>query len=147
MASLTQRILFYLSQMLVDQLQPGQKYSDLKRVISILIIDHEMFPSDGLLHHCFRFIDRKADIELSDLMEVNVLELPKARKKATTDSPLDVWLKFLAASTKEEFMEYAAQDTGVNDACVVLISQLMLLQALMLDTVQCSFLVLAPFIL
>ena len=120
MASLTQRILFYLSQMLVDQLQPGQKYSDLKRVISILIVDHEMFPSDDLLHHCFRFMDKKAGIELSNLMEVNVLELPKARKKTTADSPLDVWLKFLAASTKEEFMEYAAKDSGVNDACVVL---------------------------
>ena len=120
MASLTQRILFYLSQMLVDQLQPGQKYSDLKRVISILIVDHEMFPSDDLLHHCFRFMDKKAGIELSNLMEVNVLELPKARKKTTADCPLDVWLKFLAASTKEEFMEYAAKDSGVNDACVVL---------------------------
>ena len=120
MKSLVQRILFYLSQMLVEQLQPGQKYSDLKRVISVLIVDHTMFPQDELLHHCFRFADRKAGLDLSDLMEVNVLELPKAREKTTTDGPLDVWLKFLAASKKEEFMQYAAQDAGVKEACDIL---------------------------
>ena len=53
-------------------------------------------------------------------MEVNVLELPKAREKTTIDGPLDVWLKFLAASKKEEFMQYAAQDAGVKEACDIL---------------------------
>ncbi len=82
----------------------GQKYSELKRVIGVLIIDYEMYPEDSLLHHCFRFVDRKAELEFSDMMEVHVLELPKAREKATIDSPPDVWLKFFAASTKEECM-------------------------------------------
>ena len=89
-------------------------------MISVLIVDHTMFPQDELLHHCFRFADRKAGLDLSDLMEVNVLELPKAREKTTIDGPLDVWLKFLAASKKEEFMQYAAQDAGVKEACDIL---------------------------
>lgn len=39
----------------------GQKYSELKGVIGVLIIDYEMYPEDSLLHHCFRFVDRKAE--------------------------------------------------------------------------------------
>ena len=118
--SLIQRILFYLSQMLVDQLKPGQQYKDLKRVISVLIINDEMFPEDALLHHCFRFVDRRTDIELTNLMEINFLELSKARKKETIDSPLDAWLKFLAADKKEEFMLLAEQNVGLRSACMVL---------------------------
>ncbi len=118
--SLVQRILCYLSQMLVGQIKPGQKYSSLKRVISILILDEEMFPQDNLLHHRFRFADQNAGFELTDLMEVHVLELPKARKKETIDSPLDAWLKFLAADRKEDFMQIAEHDPGVRSACMVL---------------------------
>ena len=105
--SLIQRILFYLSQMLVGQLEPNQKYKNLKRVISVLIINEEMFPEDELLHHCFRFADKHAKIELTDLMEVNILELSKAREKKNIETPLDVWRKFLAADKKEEFMQLA----------------------------------------
>ena len=120
MTSLVQRILYYLSQMLVEQLQPGQKYSSLKRVISVLILNEEMFPQDNLLQHCFRFTDQNAGLEWTDLMEVNVLELPKAKNKNTIDSPLDAWLKFLASDRKEEFMQVAEHDSGVHSACMVL---------------------------
>ncbi len=120
MSSLTQRILYYLSQMLVEQLKPGQKYSSLKRVISVLILNEEMFPQDSLLHHRFRFADQNAGIEWTDLMEVNVLELPKAKRKKTIDSPLDAWLKFLAADSKEDFMQVAEHDAGVRSACMAL---------------------------
>ena len=118
--SLIQRILFYLSQMLVGQLEPNQKYKNLKRVISVLIINEEMFPEDELLHHCFRFADKHVKIELTDLMEVNILELSKAREKKNIETPLDVWLKFLAADKKEEFMQLAEQNAGVRSACMVL---------------------------
>ena len=120
MPSLVQRILWYLSQMLVGQLAPGQKYSSLKRVISVLILDKVMFPQDNLLHHRFRFADQNAGFELTDLMEVHVLELPKARKKKNIDSSLDAWLKFLGADRKEEFMQLAEHDPGVRSACMVL---------------------------
>ena len=106
--------------MIVEQLQPSQTYSSLKRVITIFIMDRDILQEDNRPNHRFRFVDREADIELSNLMEVNILELEKARQKKTIDSPLDVWLKFLAASTKEEFMEYAAQDAGVKEACAIL---------------------------
>ena len=120
MRSIVKRILYYLSQMIVEQLQPSQTYSSLKRVITIFIMDRDILQEDNRPNHRFRFVDREADIELSNLMEVNILELEKARQKKTIDSPLDVWLKFLAASTKEEFMEYAAQDAGVKEACAIL---------------------------
>ena len=120
MRSLIKRILYYMCLMMVEQLQPSQPYSELKRVITVFIIDKNIFPKDNILHHRFRFVDREAEMELSNLMEVNILELEKARQKKTIDSPLDVWLKFLAASTKEEFMEYAAQNAGVKEACAIL---------------------------
>lgn len=120
MLSLVQRILYYLSQMLVEQLKPGQKYSELKRVISILILNEEMFPEDNLLQHRFRFADRNANLELTNLMELNVLELPKAKRKKTIDCPLDAWMKFLAADGKEDCMQAATQNTNVQAACMVL---------------------------
>ena len=78
-----------------------------------------MFPEDELLHHCFRFADKHAKIELTDLMEVNILELSKARNKKNIETPLDAWLKFLAADKKEEFMQLAEQNAGVRSACIV----------------------------
>ncbi len=120
MSSLIQRILYYLSQMLVEQLKPGQKSSTIKRFISILILNEEMFPKDGLLLHRFRFTDMNAGLEWTDLMEVDVLEIPKARRKTTIDSPLDVWLKFLAVDQKEDVMQLAEHDVGVRSACMVL---------------------------
>ena len=119
-SSLFQRVLYYLSQMLVEQLKPGQKYTELKRVISILILNEEKFHKDSLLQHRFRFADRNANLELTNLMEVNVLELPKAKRKPSIDCPLDAWMKFLAADGKEECMEAAAQNANVRDACMVL---------------------------
>ena len=106
--------------MLVEQLKPGQKYSELKRVISILILNEEMFPEDNLLQHSFRFADRNANLELTNLMELNVLELPKAKRKKTIDCPLDAWMKFLAADGKEDCMQAATQNTNVQAACMVL---------------------------
>ena len=53
-------------------------------MISVLIVDHEMVPQDELSHHCFRFAEMKVKGELSS-MKNNVLELPKAREKATID--------------------------------------------------------------
>ncbi len=93
--------------MIVGQLEPDQKYKNLKRVISALIINDEMFPEDEVLHHCFRLADKHAKIELTDLMEVNILELSKARKKKNIEIPLDAWHKFLVADKKEEFMQLA----------------------------------------
>ena len=120
MPSLVPRILYYLSQMLVEQLKPGQKYSELKRVISILILNEEMFPKDSLLHHRIRFADNQTNLEWTDLMEVDVLELPKAKRKETIDCPLDAWMKFIAADGKEECMQAAEQNANVRAACMVL---------------------------
>ena len=120
MSSLVQRILYYLSQMLVEQLKPGQKYSELKRVIYILILNEEMFPKDSLLHHCFCFADKQTHSQWTDLMEVNVLELPKAKRKETIDSPLDAWMKFLVADGKEDCMQAAEHNENVRAACMVL---------------------------
>ena len=120
MRSLIKRIMYYMSQTIVEQLQPSKPYLERNRVITVFIIDRNIIPEDNISHHRFRLVDRKTGMELSNLMEVNILELEKARQKKTIDSPLDVWLKFLAASTKEEFMEYAAQNAGVKEACAIL---------------------------
>jgi predicted transposase/invertase (TIGR01784 family) len=53
-------------------------------------------------------------VEFSDIQEVHILELPKAPAE-NDGTPLWLWLRFLAATRKEEFMAIAEQDPVLND--------------------------------
>ena len=111
---LKKRLLYYTSRMFVEQIDKGQNYDKLTRAVSIMIVDFEFVQTDSAFHHRFRLYDRKNDVEYSDALEINVLEIPKVQKGET--SPVSAWLRFFAAKTEDEFMQLAKTSPAMEEA-------------------------------
>jgi predicted transposase/invertase (TIGR01784 family) len=97
-----QRTLFYWARLYTGQLKEGQLYRDLKKAITINILDFNFIEVD-YYHTVFHlFEDRHRDYQLTDMLEVHFVELPKFRK-ATADpqNPLEGWLFYIEDSPKE----------------------------------------------
>jgi predicted transposase/invertase (TIGR01784 family) len=100
-AHLRQRVVYYISGMVREQVVSGDDYEDIRRVISVIITNHPVIPEDGAYHHRYTLYDPETRSEFTDLIEVHVLELPKLPKE-DDGSDLWTWMKFLTSETKEE---------------------------------------------
>jgi predicted transposase/invertase (TIGR01784 family) len=58
--------------------------------------------------------DEKAKVRYQDSMEIHFLEIPKLRED--DGSQLYNWMKFFAATTKEEFMSVAQTNPAIAEA-------------------------------
>ena len=101
-----ERIVFYDAGLITDQIDAGEDYSSIKRVITILITDYLLIHESGRYHNRFTLYDPESAIEFSDLIEIHTLELPKLPE--TADNYLWHWLRFLRAESRED-LEMVAQ--------------------------------------
>lgn len=100
--NMDKRTLFYWSKIFSEQLKEGQPFNDLKKTITINILDFNYIGIDTY-HTVFHlWEDYHKDYKLSDVMEIRFLELPKFRKaKPDLSKPLDRWLVFIEDSPVE----------------------------------------------
>ena len=112
--SIWQRMLFYTSKMVVEQVKSGFQYNRINRVISILIADFVMVRENESYHNCFHLYDRKTGAFFPDSMEINILELPKMPESDGTH--LGNWMSFFNARTEEDFMSAARTSPAINEA-------------------------------
>lgn len=56
--------------MVTEQINTGQEYIAIKRVISILITDHELIENSEHYHHCFTLRDAKTGLQFTDTIPV-----------------------------------------------------------------------------
>jgi len=120
MAYLRERILFYCSGMVKEQMVSGDKYQDIKRVISVTITNHIIILEDGVFHHRYTLYDPETRSEFTDLLTVHILELPKLPPE-DDGSELWWWMKFLTVKTKEELAMIAEQSPVLEKAATRLI--------------------------
>jgi len=93
---LKQRVLYYWGKLYTEQLQTGQKYHELKRTISICIVDRTIFPTIPEYHSTFRLIEADHNVVLTDDLTIHFFELPKFGLTAEdVRTPLEAWLYFL----------------------------------------------------
>jgi predicted transposase/invertase (TIGR01784 family) len=93
------RLVFYDSGMITGQIDVGDKYQFLKRVISILITDYPLIPESPCYHHRFTLYDHRGAGEFTDLIEIRTLELTKI--PSTPDVYLCHWLWFFRVETRD----------------------------------------------
>ena len=100
---LINRILLYWSRLYASQMKAGDGYHVLKKTISILILDDDPYHTDDF-HVCSRIRNCVQKFELTDLLEIHILELPKVhkRREQDTNDKLIPWMNFLYAQTIEE---------------------------------------------
>ena len=92
-AQIKQRILFYESGLIHEQLKQGDDYKNIKRAISIVIADF-IFLDHHFYADRFRFYSPQSETEFSNLMEIVTLELPKL-PKVPDETKRWYWAKFL----------------------------------------------------
>jgi len=75
------RSLYYLSKMYESQLGSGENYKTLPRTVAINILRFEYLENEKNFHNAYRFKNLKNNNELTDVMEIHFIELPKFDEK------------------------------------------------------------------
>ena len=112
-----QRSLYFISKMITEQLSSGKSHANIKRVISIIITNYALIPESGSYHNQFRF--RSGNIEFTDLMEINTLELSKL-PPITDTSDLWYWMQFMKVKDEEELGMLEEYKPAMSKAVAVL---------------------------
>ncbi|MGB7328417.1 MAG: Rpn family recombination-promoting nuclease/putative transposase [Rubripirellula sp.] len=96
-AGLSQRLAYYTASMYVSQLGEGEDYTRLRPAISICVLDSIMFRESMQTHSDFRLRSRDGALDLTDGLQIHLLELPKytvpSDNRVVTD-PVEAWLYF-----------------------------------------------------
>jgi predicted transposase/invertase (TIGR01784 family) len=106
-SNMKQRVLFYVSRMITDQIGESESYEKIQKVVNIVICtDHKMIKDSKNYHNRYLLHDKENDSTFTDLLEVNILEPQKISND--DKSKLSMWLKFLNTNNEEE-LEMCAQ--------------------------------------
>jgi predicted transposase/invertase (TIGR01784 family) len=120
------RALYYWSSIFTSQMHIGMSYEELKKTISINILDYRLWQQTKRHHTIFRLLEESEGFLLTDAAEIHFLELRKMYRKwkaekfkGSTD-PLYRWFLLLMATEDEkisqELEEIALSDSIINKA-------------------------------
>ncbi|MFI3201102.1 MAG: Rpn family recombination-promoting nuclease/putative transposase [Eubacteriales bacterium] len=89
------RSIYYLNQIFTEQIESGENYEKLNRVVSIIIMNyHSNFIPNEDFHNVYRFKNIRTEEELTDLQELHYIELPKMTH-CDEEDVLQLFLEFL----------------------------------------------------
>ena len=114
---LKERIVYYTSKMITEQINAGDNYNKIKNAITILITDFTLIKDSDAYKSVYCFRSAEGSV-FSDIMQIVLIELSKTPKE-TDYSKLYDWLWFLRAESEEEFMELAARNPQIKRATVI----------------------------
>ena len=106
---MVRRTLFYSSKLFHGSIQSGEDFKELKRTITINILDFHLdelaeIPDFHSTFHFYETIRRK--VRLTDAIELHFIELPKFRNAAKDwREPLHRWLHFLEEKLPQNELE------------------------------------------
>jgi predicted transposase/invertase (TIGR01784 family) len=112
------RILYYRSKMLWEQLKEGDDYEKLNQVIVIAICDHVLLPEEEACVNSYHLRNDKTQHVFTDLEDIIILELPKLVGEAK--EKVELWMKFLKGGSLEEMEMLGKEDEAVGKAVGVL---------------------------
>ena len=101
--NMIKRSLYYWSKMYEGQLTKGKDYDTLSRTICINILDFKYLKNDNF-HNCYRLKEKNTNEELTDVMELHFIEIPKLRKLENSEDisdMLEAWITFIESPTSE----------------------------------------------
>lgn len=131
----TNRILYYMCRMYSGQLKKGQSYDELKKCIHVSILDFIHFKNTDQCMHRIHLRDDSSNRLYTDLLEFQILELPKLSKSNSAQegaqsaqdiakeqglknpsNSLNSWMRFFNGKTREDFASMAAQNRYMEEA-------------------------------
>ena len=99
------RSIYYAATLTHNSLSSGEPYSSLAHIYQIMFMDFKTV-EDKRLHHAYTFKERDDHTELSDIVQIHYIELPKIMelfsKPATELSELEFWSILIMAGENEK---------------------------------------------
>lgn len=92
--NMIQRSLYYLSKMYEEQLGESEEYSKLTRTVCINILNFKYLKTDKF-HTGYRFKEIYDNTELTNIMEIHFIEVPKLSENSDEKDLLIAWTEFL----------------------------------------------------
>ena len=99
--NMVKRSLYYLSKMYEEQLNEKEDYSKLARTVCINILNFKYLKTDKF-HTGYRFKEIESNEELTDIMEVHFIEIPKLQDSSDEKDMLVAWTEFLKDPESEK---------------------------------------------
>ena len=119
--NITERFLYYWAKMYAANLKIGDKYSDLRKTISIIILDDDFKLTKGLEKPQTTWRIREEEekhLILTDYFEIVIIELQKVLKayhRNPNDEVLQ-WMLFLDNPEKEEVTRIMEENEDIKEA-------------------------------
>ena len=124
MPHMDNRIMFYVSKLITEQMGESDRYEKIKPVISIIITGHPLIKKSEKYHHHFRLYDIESGVLLTDTLAIHTLEVPKARgisngnnehdNENNSKAELLNWMKFFDIKTEEELKMLAEKSPAMK---------------------------------
>ena len=99
--NMIKRSLYYLSKMYEEQLNEKEDYSKLIRTVCINILNFKYLKTENF-HTGYRFKESETNEELTDVMEVHFIEIPKLNDSSDEKDMLVAWTEFLKDPESEK---------------------------------------------
>ena len=117
-----ERFLYYWSRIYSGQLLKGEEYKKLNKLISIIIIDYNFEKTKEIESLSTKWkikeVETGKEIELTDVLELIIIELPKARRILEKDSEnkLAQWMLFLNNPNELEVLKMVEKNEDIKEA-------------------------------
>ena len=99
--NMIKRSLYYLSKMYEEQLREGEDYSKLNRTVCINILNFKYLKTEKF-HTGYRLKELETNEELTDVIEMHFIEIPKLPEESDEKDILMAWTEFLRDPESEK---------------------------------------------
>lgn len=117
-----ERFLYYWSRIYSSQLIKGDDYAKINKVIGIIIIDYEFDKTRKIENLStkwkIREVNTGKEIELTDVFELYIIEIPKAKRILEKDknNKLAQWMLFLNDPNEKEVSKIMNENKEIEEA-------------------------------
>ena len=116
-----ERILYYWADTYSRQLKVGDKYEELNKTISIIILNHEIEEMRGIENLGVKWQIRDNETGkrvLTDRLEIVIIEIPKARRIYEEDkaNKIGQWMIFLDNPNDKEVIQIMDENKEIEEA-------------------------------
>ena len=105
------RSIYYAATLTHNALSSGDQYAILPHIYQVMFMDF-CVAKDARLHHTYLFKERKSHEELSDIVQIHYIELPKTKellaKPPAQLSELEFWVMLILAGEKKKIRKLLA---------------------------------------
>ena len=113
--NMIKRSLYYLAKMYEEQLGEGEDYSKLNRTICINILNFKYLKTEKF-HTSYRLKEVETNEELTDVIEMHFIEIPKLHEESDEKDMLSVWTEFLRDPESEKVRSLEMRIEEIREA-------------------------------